>query len=105
MTVHLAPEARPMAQPRPGARRGAKPWVPPALVLLSIGPIIAGSLRLLEVAGGPQILPENPRVSASPTPLALHVVGAVLYAVLGAFQFSAALRRRRPAWHRRAAAC
>jgi uncharacterized membrane protein len=34
--------------------------------------------------------------------LVIHVVGAALYAVVGAFQFPAKLRRRRPAWHRRA---
>jgi uncharacterized membrane protein len=30
----------------------------------------------------------------------VHIVCAVLYAVLGAFQFSPGLRRRWPAWHR-----
>ena len=30
----------------------------------------------------------------------VHVVGAVVYALLGAFQFSARLRRRHPNWHR-----
>ena len=32
----------------------------------------------------------------------MHIVCAVLYAVLGAFQFSASLRRRHPGWHRTA---
>ncbi|HWA18392.1 MAG TPA: DUF2306 domain-containing protein [Devosia sp.] len=36
----------------------------------------------------------------SPVPLIVHIVGALLYAVLGAFQFSAAVRRRWPSWHR-----
>jgi uncharacterized membrane protein len=31
----------------------------------------------------------------------LHVLAAALYAVLGAFQFPARLRRRHPVWHRR----
>ena len=44
----------------------------------------------------------DPRFTASPVPLVVHIVCAVAYAVLGAFQFSAALRRRRPGWHRRA---
>jgi uncharacterized membrane protein len=30
----------------------------------------------------------------------VHIVCAVLYATLGAFQFSSGLRRRRPNWHR-----
>ena len=33
--------------------------------------------------------------------MVVHIVSAVTYAVLGAFQFSATLRRRRPRWHRR----
>ena len=71
-------------------------------MILSIIPVVAGSLRLLEVVGGPQLLPENPRIDASPVPVVVHVVAAALYAFLGAFQFSARLRRRRPGWHRSA---
>lgn len=74
--------------------------VPLALVLLSAFPVLAGSLRLLELAGGPAVLPANPRVSASPGPVVAHVLAAAAYALLGAFQFSARLRRRRPGWHR-----
>jgi uncharacterized membrane protein len=77
-------------------------WVPFALVALVLVPAIAGSLRLLELSGGPQFLPANPRLNASPAPVVVHIVSAVSYAVLGAFQFSAGLRRRRPGWHRAA---
>jgi uncharacterized membrane protein len=63
--------------------------------------VIAGSLRLLEVAGGPQLLPTNPRIDASPAPVVVHVLAAAVYALLGAFQFPARLRRRHPGWHRR----
>src|SRR3954454_3413292 len=59
-----------------------------------------GSLRLVELAGGPHLMPANPRITASPVPAVVHIISAVAYAVLGAFQFSAALRRRRPGWHR-----
>ena len=77
-------------------------WVPFALIALVLIPAIAGSLRLVELAGGPQFLPANPRLIESPVPVVVHIVCAVAYAVLGAFQFSAALRRRRPGWHRAA---
>jgi uncharacterized membrane protein len=87
---------------RPGVRDGSGWRVPLALVVLSLIPVVAGSLRLLEVAGGPQLLPTNPRIDASPAPLVAHVLAAALYAVLGAFQFSARLRRRHRQWHRRA---
>jgi uncharacterized membrane protein len=47
-------------------------------------------------------MPANPGITASPAPVVVHIVCAVLYAVLGAFQFSASLRRRHPRWHRTA---
>jgi uncharacterized membrane protein len=77
-------------------------WVPFALIALVVVPAIAGSLRLLELAGGPQLMAMDPRITASPVPVVVHIISAVAYAVLGAFQFSAALRRRRPGWHRAA---
>ena len=82
--------------------RSARPtgWVPFALVTLVAIPAVAGSLRLVELAGGPLLLPANPRMTASPLPVVVHVLSAVPYAVLGAFQFSSRLRRRRPGWHR-----
>jgi len=73
-----------------------------ALIALVLIPVIAGTSRLVELSGGPQILPENPRALASPLPIVAHIISAILYAVLGAFQFSSALRRRRPGWHRAA---
>jgi uncharacterized membrane protein len=82
--------------------RGGPSWrVPLALVVLSLIPVISGSLRLIEAAGGPQLMPVNPRIGASPAPLVVHVLAAAIYAVLGAFQFPARLRRRHPGWHRR----
>jgi uncharacterized membrane protein len=83
---------------RPRASR--KTWlVPAALIALSVVPIIAGSLRLVELSGGAAVLPAKP---TSPVPLVLHIVSASIYSVLGAFQFSAGFRRRRPGWHRAA---
>src|SRR5918995_1760884 len=100
MTTTAITQTRPARQRRPGA--GAKSsWpVSVALVALSLIPVISGSVRLLEVAGGPQLMPTNPRIDASPAPLVVHVVGAACYAIFGAFQFSARLRRRHLGWHR-----
>jgi len=83
-------------------RARAGRWVPFALIALVLVPAVSGSLRLVEVFGGPHLMPANARISASPLPVVVHIVGAVGYAVLGTFQFSSALRRRRPAWHRSA---
>jgi len=41
-------------------------------------------------------------VTTSPAPVVVHIVCALLYAVLGTFQFSVTLRRRHPRWHRSA---
>jgi uncharacterized membrane protein len=75
-------------------------WVPFALLALVLLPALFGSLRLVELSGGPQLMPADPRFTASPGPVVVHIVSAVLYAALGAFQFSAPLRRRHPGWHR-----
>ncbi len=76
--------------------------MPFTLVALVLVPAVAGSMRLVELAGGAHVLPANPRAAASPTAIVVHILCALAYAVLGAFQFSAVLRRRRPAWHRMA---
>jgi hypothetical protein len=73
-------------------------WVPIGLILLALIPLISGSLRLVELAGGPEIMPDNPRADASPLPIAVHIVCALIYTSVGAFQFVPALRRYR--WHR-----
>ncbi len=95
MTIHTA--APPIRSPRSARSTG---WVPYALVALVVVPAVAGSLRLVELAGGPVLLPANARMTASPLPVIVHIACAVPYAVLGAFQFSSRLRRRRPSWHR-----
>jgi hypothetical protein len=66
MTQRTVPNTRPAPQRRPGARGGSNWQVPLALVVLSLIPVVSGSLRLLVVAGGPQLMPTNPRIDASP---------------------------------------
>lgn len=101
MTVEASGQ-RPMTgdAPRLSPRQGA--WVPVALILLVVIPAIAGSLRVVELAGGPQLLPANPRLTASPVPVVVHIVCAVVYAVLGALQLWSPFRLRRRRWHRAA---
>ena len=101
MTTVPVTATRPARKRRPGARQKSGWPVLVALLALSLIPVVSGSLRLVEVAGGPQLMPANPRIDASPAPLVVHVVGSVVYALLGAFQFSARLRRRHLQWHRR----
>ncbi|MEX2535823.1 MAG: DUF2306 domain-containing protein [Trueperaceae bacterium] len=76
-------------------------WLVPALlVMLSAVPVVAGALRLSELATGGEITADNARFFANPLPVALHIVSASFYSVLGAFQFSPAVRRGWPQWHR-----
>ncbi len=85
---------------RPTRSTWSTGWVPFALIALVLVPAIAGSLRLVELSGGPLLLPANSRMTASPVPVVVHIVSAVTYATLGAFQFSIRFRCRRPGWHR-----
>lgn len=76
-------------------------WLrPTALVLLSTIPVVAGAVRLAQLAGGAEITPENARFFASPVPVVLHICSVTVFSLLGAFQFVPRLRRRRPGWHR-----
>jgi uncharacterized membrane protein len=76
--------------------------VPTALVAVSVIPLLAGTARLVELAGGPEVIPSDARFTASPLPVVVHVVSAAVYVLLGALQFVTAFRRRRPGWHRAA---
>ena len=78
-------------------------WLVPAgLVLLSLVPAIAGTARVTQLASGAEVTPDNARFFAAPIPVLLHIPAAIVFSILGAFQFSASFRRRRRAWHRMA---
>ncbi len=85
----------------PAKARSAK-WFVAALLVLSAVPLAAGAFRLTELAGGAEITTTNARFFAAPLPVVVHIVGAAVYAILGAFQFAPGFRRRRPGWHRAA---
>ncbi len=70
------------------------------LFVLSFIPVSAGIFRLVELGGGAAMLPENPRVTAAPTPVVLHIISVSLYCYLGAFQFLPSIRRHSLKWHR-----
>lgn len=77
-------------------------WLPAALIALNAGPIAAGVVRLIGLAAGAEIRPDNARFFAAPAPVALHILGATLFSILGALQFAPRFRRQNPRWHRRA---
>lgn len=73
--------------------------VPLALLALGAVPVAAGAFRLAQIGAG-AVTPDNARFLAAPWPAIVHIVGATLYCMLGAFQFSVGLRREHPRKHR-----
>ena len=62
-------------------------WLIPAgLLAISFIPIVAGVLRVAPLAADAAMTPENARFAATPIPIVLHIIGAVLFSMLGAFQ-------------------
>jgi uncharacterized membrane protein len=74
-------------------------WIPASLLALTLIPVAAGVFRVAELAAGEADAADQ-RFFDSPLPVVVHVVGACLYTVLGAFQFMPSFRARRPRWHR-----
>ncbi|MBL8960047.1 MAG: DUF2306 domain-containing protein, partial [Gemmatimonadetes bacterium] len=76
------------------------PWlVPAALVLFSVIPALGGIARFAETTRATEITPENARFLAAPLPVLIHIPATLGYSILGAFQFTPALRRRNR-WHK-----
>jgi uncharacterized membrane protein len=73
--------------------------IPVALIMLSLVPAVAGTVRVTQLAGG-GITPDNARFFASPLPVLIHIPTAIIYSILGALQFSPGFRRRNRGWHR-----
>ncbi len=83
------------------SRRGR--WrAPIGLIALSVIPLLAGAVRLARLATEAEVTPENARFVGAPLPVVLHIAGATVFIVLGAFQFVPSIRRSKPRWHRRA---
>lgn len=74
---------------------------PAALLLLSAVPLAAGAVRLVQLAGGPAVLPADDRFAGFPAALVLHILGASVFALLGVVQLVPRLRRDQSPWHRR----
>lgn len=70
------------------------------LLLLALVPSLAGAMRVGEIASGAPETTGNARFLQMPLPVVLHIVGALVYSIVGAFQFLPGLRRRHLAWHR-----
>jgi hypothetical protein len=62
------------------ARPKASWPVPVALVAVSTIPLTAGTLRLIQLAGGPAVIPADARFIGFPVALVVHIVGAAVFA-------------------------
>lgn len=70
------------------------------LGVLSAVPLTAGALRLVQLGGGPDLIPDDPRFDVVPVALIVHVVGSAVFALVGVGQFLARFRSRHRSWHR-----
>lgn len=75
-------------------------WPIAGLLVFSAMPLTFGVLRILQLTGLSALMPPVPGNLGFVVPLVTHIVSAFVFAVLGAFQFSPAIRRRWPVWHR-----
>ena len=70
------------------------------LLLLSFVPCVGGIFRLVDLVSDSGLVPENPRIQSAPIPVIFHILSAVPYCILGAFQFLPSVMRMYPKWHR-----
>ncbi|HLZ61674.1 MAG TPA: DUF2306 domain-containing protein [Ktedonosporobacter sp.] len=76
-------------------------WLVPAgLILLAAIPALGGVLSLVGFAAGAALTPDDTQFRALPLPIVLHILSALPFCLLGAFQFAPGLRRRWPGFHR-----
>ncbi|MBI3791099.1 MAG: DUF2306 domain-containing protein [Gemmatimonadetes bacterium] len=86
----------------PQATRRSEWWIPAGLIALSLVPALAGSARVAELARGAPMTADNARFVMMPLPVVLHVLAAIPFSMIGAFQFAPGFRRRHRVWHRTA---
>jgi uncharacterized membrane protein len=76
-------------------------WLVPAgLILLTAIPSLGGVLSLVGLANGTALTPDDTQFRALPLPIVLHILSALPFCLLGAFQFASGFRRRWPGFHR-----
>ena len=84
----------------PSLQRHSGWLIPAGLILLSVLPLVGGTLRMVDLTIG-EPAPGTARYFESPAPIVVHAISSLTYFILGAFQFSPSLRRSKPGWHRR----
>ena len=59
--------------------------MPAALLALAAIPVVVGSIRVVQLLGGPEGIEPDSRFDAAPAAVVVHVTASIVYAVLGAF--------------------
>ncbi|MFD0043736.1 DUF2306 domain-containing protein [Pseudarthrobacter scleromae] len=85
--------------PKPHPRAGL---VVTGLIVLGLVPILANTLRRVALSVGTAHGSTDNGSPDVPFPVAVHIITATIFVMLGAFQFSLGFRRRKPVWHRMA---
>jgi len=70
------------------------------LLVMSAIPIVAGLVRLTELAVNAQVTSANLRFISQPIPIVIHLLSSICFSLLAPFQFSKTIRRRQLRWHR-----
>ncbi len=70
------------------------------LIILALIPSAAGAFRVSEIATGAPTTEANARFMEMPFPVVAHIIAALVYSIIGAFQFLPGLRSRHIRWHR-----
>ena len=87
----------------PRRRSRQRSWpLPLGLLVLSAVPLLAGTFRVIQLLGGPVLIPADQRFADNPVPLVVHIVAATVFALGGILQLVPRFRRRHLGWHRRA---
>ena len=100
MTSEVNKQRVPSTRPATRTTRAAEWLIPAGLLLLSIVPVLAGAVRLVELGSDAPVTASNARFFAAPLPVVLHILSVTIYSMLGAFQFAPSFRRRHARWHR-----
>ena len=67
---------------------------------LMVVPMGGGAVRVASLVSGAEVTRDNARFFDAPVPVLVHIFGAAVFALLGAFQFVPSLRRGGRRWHR-----
>ena len=90
----------PVAGRRPAPTSKAAWLIPAGLITLGLIPILANALRRVALSVGAAGSAAAEAAPPLTLPVLLHILGATVFVIFGAFQFASRFRRRKPSWHR-----